>query len=130
MPRYLLGAGLAGLGLLSAACGKKPGPSEPVSGTLTVSYVGPSQTDGALLLTISGKVTSVSASGGYQVASAPAGATATRVVVTGDLVAGDILKLSVPDISVSGYTAHVDAAADRSTFALNDVTAYSATIRK
>lgn len=123
---------LACLLAVSVACGsKKPDPVGPVSGDLTVSYVGPSQTDGALLLLVNGAVTAVKATGGYQIASAAAGLTATRVVVTGALVTGDILKLTVADVStVAGYSVTVEAVADRSTFALGDLTSYSATVRK
>ena len=65
---------LACLLAVSVACGsKKPDPVGPVSGDLTVSYVGPSQTDGALLLLVNGAVTAVKATGGYQIASAAAG---------------------------------------------------------
>ncbi len=123
---------LAGLLVITAACGaKKPDPVGPVSGDLTVSYVGPSQTDGALLLLVSGAVTAVKAVGSFQVASAAAGPTATRVVISGALATGDILKLSVADVNaVAGYSVRVEAAADRNTFALGDLASYAATVRK
>lgn len=123
---------VAGLLVLGAACGsKKPDPVGPVAGDLTVSYAGPSQTDGALLLLVTGTVTAVKAAGGYQVASAPAGPTSTRVVVTGQLATGDILKLSVPDVAAAAtYSVKVEAAADRNTFALGDFSAYSAQVRR
>ncbi len=118
--------------VISAACGsKKPDPVGPVSGDLTVSYVGPSQTDGAFLLLVTGSVTAVKSAGAYQVASAAAGPTATRVVVTGQLVTGDIIRLTVPDVNAaSTYSARFEAVADRNTFALGDLSSYSATVRK
>lgn len=123
---------LAGVLVLGAACGsKKPDPVGPVAGDLIVSYAGPSQTDGALLLLVTGSVTAVRSTGGYQVASAPAGPTSTRVVVTGQLATGDILKLTVPDVAaVATYSVKVEGAADRSTFALGDLAAYSAQVRR
>jgi hypothetical protein len=122
---------LVAVAVVGSACGKKSDPAGPVSGDLVVSYNGPSDTDGALLLSVSGAVTAVKAVGGYQVASAPAGPTLTRVVVTGTLAAGDLFKITVPDVSLaSTYSIHIDAAADRATFALTDVIAYTATARK
>jgi hypothetical protein len=98
---------------------------------LTVSYSGPSQTDGALLVIVTGAVTGVKAIGSYQVASASLGPTSTRVVVTGDLAVGDVFKISVADVAtVSTYTAAVEAAADRATYALDDPSAYHVSIRK
>jgi hypothetical protein len=123
---------MAGLLLLGAAagCGKKD-IVQPVAGDLTVSYTGPSQTDGALLVVVNGTVTAVHGVGGYQVASAPAGTTSTRVVITGSLNPGDILRVSVPDVAaVATYSAVVEAAADRNTYSLGDPLAYHANLRK
>jgi hypothetical protein len=119
----------SGLGL--GCGGKKPDPVGPVAGNLTVSYTGPSQTDGALLIVVNGAVSSVTPVSGYHIASAPLGPTSTRVVISGPLVAGDLFRVSVTDVNaVAGYTAFVEAAADRNTFALNDPAGYSASLRK
>ena len=118
---------------LLAACGGKdgPDPTKPVAGDLTVAYTGPSQTDGALLIVVIGAIAEVKAVGSYQVASAPLGATSTRVVVVGTLSAGDIFKIRVSDVNAVGtYSARVDEAADRETFALNDPTGYTVVVRK
>ncbi len=126
----LFGAALAGV---VAACGGKdsPEPIKPVAGDLTVAYSGPGQTDGALLLVITGVVAEVKAVGPYQVASAPLGPTATRVVVVGTLVTGDILKIRVSDVNaVASYSGRIDEVADRETFALNDALGYSVGVRK
>jgi len=130
MRRSLLGAMLCGF---LAACGGKdePDPVKPVAGDLTVAYSGPSQTDGALLLVVTGAVSEVKAVGSYQVASAPLGPATTRVVVIGSLKAGDLFKIRVSDVNaVATYSARVDEAADRVTFALSDPFGYSATVRK
>jgi len=123
---------LLGLGAIVGAACKKETPAGPEAGDLTVSYTGPSQTDGALLLLVQGGPhTSVRAAGGQQVASASAGINITRVVVTGDLVPGDILRLSVPDVAaVASYSVRVEAAADRTTFALADPSSYTTTVRR
>jgi hypothetical protein len=116
--------------IATAACGKKE-PVGPIGGNLTVSYDSPQFNDGALLVLVTGPVTAVTALGGYQMASAPAGSNATRVVLTGTLVTGDILRLAVPDISAaSSYSVRVEAAADRTTFALENPSTYTASVRK
>ncbi len=130
MRRSLLGAVIVGL---LTACGGKdtPDPIKPVAGDLTVAYNGPSQTDGALLLVVTGVIAEVKTVGSYQVASAPLGPTSTRVVVVGALTAGDIFKIRVSDVNtVATYSARVDEAADRATFALNDPAGYSVIVRK
>ena len=117
------------LGSVLAACGKDPPPG-PTAGRLTVSYSGGFGNDGALLLLVAGNVTSIEPLGGHQIASASAGPNATRVVLTGNLVSGDILRLSVPDVAaIEDYDVTVEAAADRSSFALGDPNLYSTTIR-
>ena len=123
--------GVVSVGLL-VACGKDgPEPIKPVAGDLTVAYNGPSQTDGALLLVVTGTIAEVKAVGSYQVASAPLGLTATRVVVVGALTVGDIFKIRVSDVNtVAAYSVRIDEAADRVTFALNDPIGYTAGVRK
>lgn len=116
------------LAVLLVACGKKE-PVGPTAGQLTISYTGPGTSDGAMLLVLTGGVDAVTASGGYQVASAPAGVNTTRVVVTGALVPGDLLRVSVKDVDAS-YGARLEAVADRNTFALTDPTSYQFTVRK
>jgi len=120
------------LGAVAGAACKKENTVGPVAGDLTVSYGGPSQTDGALLLLVQGgPLTAVRPTGSSQVASASAGLNVTRVVITGDLVPGEILRLSVPDVAaVASYTVRVEAAADRVTFALTDPTSYTTTVRR
>ncbi|MGE0556036.1 MAG: hypothetical protein AB7R55_21620 [Gemmatimonadales bacterium] len=118
---------LAGLG-----CGGEPPTTGPEAGSFTVAYGGPSTTDGAVLVLITGgPVESVSPLGGYQLASGPAGTNATRVVVTGSLTAGDVFTIRVPDVAALGsYVARVEAAADRNTFALADPASYTAGLRR
>lgn len=115
-------------GVLLAGCGKKE-PVGPTAGQLTISYTGPSTSDGAMLLVLTGGVDAVAGSSGYQVASASAGVNTTRVVVTGSLVPGDLLRISVKDVDAS-YGARLEAVADRNTFALTDPGSYQFTVRK
>lgn len=120
----------AWLGLLAACGGDHP--VAPVAGQLTLSFSSPVGTDGALLVLISGgPVTSVTSLNGYQVASASAGTNLTRIVITGNLVPGDVARLAIPNVDVTAsYSARVEAAADRSTFALADPQSYTAGLRK
>ena len=113
-------------------CGGEKKVTGPTGGELTVAYSTALSHEGAMLLLISGGVVeNVTPVGGYQVAFASVGANAIRVVVTGNLTAGDVIRIKVPDLSlVSSYSAHVDAAADRTTFGLNEPTLYTATVRK
>ena len=55
----------------------------------------------------------------------------TRVVVTGDLGTGTLLRVRVPDLSLAGnYTVRVDQVADRITFSLIDPGAHTLTIAR
>jgi hypothetical protein len=125
---WLLGAAAA----LALGCGgEKKGPSGPTAGELTVSFTSLTGTDGALLLLVTGAVTSIQPVGSYQMSQAPAGVNATRLVLTGAISPGDILKLSVPDVdAASSYAVTIEAAADRNTFALADPVLYSTSLRK
>lgn len=125
--------GLAAAALLLAGCGDSTPPvTPPTAGTLTISYQGTGASDGAILLVVTGAVTSVETVGGYRVASAPiSGGAETRIVVTGDLVAGDLVRLAVPDISkAADYSANIEAVAHRATYALQDPLTYTASIRR
>ena len=120
--------------LVLAACGgdSPPPTPEPVAGDLTVSLATPNTQDGALLLRIVGQleVKDVKPVGNYRVSFHTAGPI-TRVVITGDLAGGDILKISVPDVGkAASYTAYVEQAASRTTYALLETGGYTLTIRK
>jgi hypothetical protein len=97
--RWLFVAGCA----ITAACGGEKPPVGPVAGDVTLAYGSPSQADGAVLILVTGgPVTSVTPIGSYQVEFASAGVNATRLVVTGTLVTGDVVRLRVPDVSAAG----------------------------
>ena len=116
--------------VLASACGDG-GPTEPagpIPGILTVALTTPNPDDGALLLTISGgRVSTVdAASAGYQVYTAQPDTTTTRVLVTGDIAAGDVVRIHVPDTrGAAAYHATIAQAASRTTFAQRVLTGYS-----
>lgn len=121
------------LGLLAAgaACGGEE-PVGPTAGDLTISYAGLGGNDGALLLLVTGgPVESVTPVGSYRAESAGVGTNATRVVITGALTAGDVIRIRVPDLdAAANYRVQVEAVAERTTFALLDPGPYTATSRR
>ena len=104
---------LAAAALLSAC---DPGePATPLPGELTVTLAMPSPADGALLLTVTGPdaVSSVQAVAAGNVVRVRTQGTTTTVAVFGTVAAGDLLRLSVPDVrQAKRYTATVTEAAD------------------
>jgi hypothetical protein len=99
-------------------------------GTLTVSLSSPSTHDGALVLLIAGgPVTDVQPTSGYQVATT-VDSVGTHLIFIGDLVAGQIATVQIPDISRSSqYLAVVEQVADRSEFTLLDPSRYRVTLQ-
>lgn len=128
--RLLLGGAAL---LLLGACGGKDQPTPSNAGDLTLTFFQGSDQIGAMLLSITGgpvqSVTSTVA--GLVVSSAPATVGATKIIVTGAIHTGDLLKVRVPDTTLAtSYSVHIDQVADNLTFSLLDPTAHSATIHK
>jgi hypothetical protein len=115
---------------LAIACGDG-GPTEPagpVPGVLKVALTTPNADDGALLFTISGgHVSAVDAgSTAYQVYTAQPDTNTTRVLVTGDIGAGEVVRIHVADTrSSASYHATIAQAASRTTFAQRPLSGYS-----
>lgn len=125
MRRMLLLGALA----LGAACGGDEPTDGPTPGELVARLTTSHTQDGALLLRVVGPVSAVSALGGYRAASSTGGG-ATMIVVTGNIVGGDLFRLSVPDTrQLSSYSVEVEQAADRNTYALREPGSYSITLR-
>lgn len=116
---------LAGLVI---SCGS--GPTDDGSpGDLIAALSTTNATDGALLIRITGPVSQVAAVGGHRLSAATAAGT-TRVVITGDIAAGDLLRITVPDTrDISSYSVVVEQAAERESYTLFDVSGYSITVR-
>jgi hypothetical protein len=87
---------------------------------------------GALLIRITGPIEDLAPVGNLRVASAAiAGVTATRVVVTGTIGPGDLLRLTIPDLAAFGsYAVMVEQAAAGTDFSLLDPAAFSLTLRR
>ena len=112
------------LALLVAGCTTDQ-TTMPTAGTLTLALTGAGNADGAMVLLVSGgPVTSVSAPTGYQVATNADGE-GTHVLVLGNLSAGTLATVSVPDVSrASSYVVTVVQVSDRNSFGLLDPVTY------
>lgn len=129
MSRRLMGLGLlAGAGLALGSC------SGPVAGDLTVSLVTPNSDDGAVLVKVtasaSNEVTAASAAcSGCRIFLEKLSPTELRAVITGPVVAGPLLRVSVTDTrSPSGYTVQVQQVASR-TYQVRSTSPYSLTVQ-
>lgn len=113
-----------------AACGGKDDPDPgPTGGEVVVSLSSPNTQDGALVVRLTGPLTDLAAVGGYRIASNAQGAV-TQVVLTGNIVSGDILRFKVADLSlIPGYGAAVTQVARRTDYALLDPGGYTLTLR-
>jgi len=102
--------------------------STPHAGTLAVTLAAGGPNDGALMLLVSGgPVTEVAASG-YEIGSS-ADAKGTHIMVVGNVTAGTLATITVPDASRSAsYVVTVEQAADRTSFALLDPAGYKVTV--
>ncbi|HET9294517.1 MAG TPA: hypothetical protein VFO06_09510 [Gemmatimonadales bacterium] len=87
--------GLAGLG----CGGDGGGPSGPEPGVLRVTLVTPNADDGAIMLEMTGNVDSIEAATPYEMFMARPTAGMTRVILTGDLTDGLLLRVHVPDVT-------------------------------
>lgn len=117
--RILLGAlALAGMGLSGCGGGGGDGGNgnNPVPGNLTVSLTAQSSAPGAVMFTISGGgITGVTVSGSYHLYATTLSPTSRRVLVTGNVTAGALVTIAVPDINkASQYNVTVNQVAARS----------------
>jgi len=125
---------MAGLGLLVGAAAALGSCSGPTAGDLTVSLVTPNSDDGAVLIRVtaseSKEVTGASvACGGCQLFLEKPSATELRAVITGSLVAGPLVHMSVSDTkSPSAYTVQIQQEASR-TYQVRPTSGYSVTVQ-
>jgi hypothetical protein len=101
-----------------AACGGDGGNGDGgTPGTLTVVLVTAPSSPGAMMFTISGaKITGVTASGSYHKYETTLSQSSRRVMLTGDIVSGALVTISVPDIGkASSYHVTVNQVAAKAT---------------
>ena len=108
-------------------------PTGPQPGTLQVKLQDPNSGDGAIMFTLSGPtaVTNLAAGGGDTLWSANSGSTVNRVLLTGAIGNGTILRFDVPDVgAVSEYIVSVNSAASSADYSLRSVVNYSAFVSR
>lgn len=115
--------------LFGAACSAND--TAPQPGTLTLSLPAAGPNDGAVVILLSGgPVTSVTPLQGFQAATNADGE-GTHVMIVGELTAGAIATIAVPDVSrAAAYVATVQQVSDRTSFALLDPVGYRAAITR
>ncbi|NOT07004.1 MAG: hypothetical protein HOP28_02250 [Gemmatimonadales bacterium] len=123
---------LALCAVLLAGCGGGPTPPPSTPGDLLVTYSPGNFEAGALLLTITGgKVDNVSAVGAQQVTFTGTVPGTIRVLVIGAIVSGDLIRIRVPDLSLSAdYQVRIDQVADKNTFSLIDPAGYATAVHR
>lgn len=114
-------------GAFGLACGGDAGgeDSGPVPGTLDVILVTPNPDDGAVMLHLSGIIDSVVAMPPYRLFSARPSTEVTRVIVTGDLGDGPLLRVYVPDLAGTGSLGmEIMEVAQRGTYSQRSLAGY------
>lgn len=99
---------------LTACGGDSGGGPSPQAGLLTVTLTTAASTPGAILFTVSGgQIDAVTASG-YTTYQTVLGNNSRRVMVTGNITAGTLVQIQVPDVSkASSYVASVQQVSAR-----------------
>jgi hypothetical protein len=115
----------AAIGLtVVASCSSDP--SGPTEGTFNVRLTTPNSDDGAVLFTVSGGPVDAVEALGYTVYSARIDANTLRVIVTGDLSSGPVVRIRIADQrQLSRYSGIVNQVAARASYLQRDPTSYS-----
>jgi hypothetical protein len=102
-----------------------------MAGDLTLTLSSPGSSDGAILLRVTGPIESVSGLGGLLVEGSPLPGGMWRIVVAGNVTAGPVARIRVPDMgAVDQYLAVVEQVAARGTFALLSTSGYAVEVVK
>lgn len=126
-------------GLLAlAACGGGDGggggggTQPPQPGTLTLTLQSPNGNDGAVMFTLRGaQIDTVTVASGYRMFLSRVSQNNVRVIVTGTIAGGPIVRFNVPDVNqASTYFAFVEQAAVRGTYQQQEVTNYRLLVSK
>jgi hypothetical protein len=103
--------------------------SAPLSGPLDLVLDTPAEDDGIVLLEIAGGAVDSVTALGYRTESSTGATRPVRVVVSGALADGRLVRIWVPDRTrASDYSASVVEAAARRSYALRDVADYRITV--
>ena len=103
--------------------------NSPTAGAMNLNLATPNSDDGGLLFTLTGgPIDSLVAMSG-QVYSAKVDPSSYRVIIAGDLAAGTIARIYLPDIRrAGGYSATVTQAAARGSYVQRDPAGYTLTL--
>ncbi|MGH7658670.1 MAG: hypothetical protein ACREL6_10590 [Gemmatimonadales bacterium] len=128
MRRILERSLLVVLGAIISCGGDGSGPSGPTPGNLTIQLNTSATNVGAVKFLIrGGTVSGVTSS--YSTFDSPVPSGNHRVVVLGDLTAGTVATISVPDTrQAASYSATVEEVATRQTYALQSSGGFTMTI--
>ena len=119
--RAMLLAALLGV----TACGGGSDLSAPLSGPLDLVLQTPADNDGIVLVEVAGGTVDSVTALSYRTESSSVGTAPLRIVVSGALHDGKLVRIWVPDrTSASDYSATVVEAAARGTYALQDIAEY------
>ena len=119
--RLMLLAALLGV----VACGGGSDLSAPLSGPLDLVLQTPADNDGIVLLEVAGGTVDSVTALGYRTEASSVGTAPIRIVVSGSLRDGKLVRIWVPDRTrASDYSANVVEAAARGTYLLQDVAEY------
>jgi len=118
------------IALLGAvACGGGSDLSPPLSGPLDLVLDTPAKDDGIVLIEIAGGAVDSVTALGYRTEPSPDGTSPVRVVVSGALADGKLVRIWVPDRSrAPDYSATVLEAAARNTYELRETGDYRITV--
>lgn len=116
---------LTGLWFTAVSCDEDSTRHAPgVSGILSVTLDAAAGNAGAILLSVTGSVDSVTAVSPYS-SFATVSAQTANIVITGDLAPGELVHLWVPDLSgAASYQVTVHEVALKATFTLEPVQGY------
>jgi hypothetical protein len=114
------------LAVLAALVGCSHDDIGPTAGTLNVILASPNSDDGAVLFTISGGPVDSLTAPGQQIYTSRLDSNTLRVILIGHLEAGTVGRVYLPDVRLaSNYSAAVNQAAARSSYAQRNPAAYS-----
>jgi hypothetical protein len=130
--RFIAALLIACAGAASACGDDDGGVTGPTGeGSVRVIYSSPSNTDGAILLTVSGAAVEeprVVGSGQY-LSYRIVDSRTMRVAIAGNLSSGALLTFDVPDVRRAGdYRVTIDQAATRSNELIGNLSGYAATV--
>lgn len=119
-----LGAAI-GLGV-AVSCSHEP--SGPTAGTFDLRLATPNSDDGAVLFTVSGGPIEAVEPLDYTVYSAQVDANTLRVIVTGVITSGPVVRIRIADDrQLPRYSASVNQVAARATYLQRDPASYALT---